>query len=265
MREANIMVACGDKGVGKTYTTTLEMQSYIQNGNKCLVYDVNFPKEVSYKDFKRVAISDIGKLKNTEIRRVVPVLKNGRVLRREERKTLFFKILNTYRNGLVVLEDINKYIKSFSDPKIIEIITTNRHSNLDIIIHLQSLGAIYQDLWRNIGLVRFHYQSDEIDAYKYRIPNFQMMKIVELLVGQQYFAGNKRYYLYCDIQNHKIKGKVSAKNLETACRKYLLLQRKELKDICLLQNWKLTDTHFAESLKKATKWFIDHRAKRYFS
>ena len=43
---------------------------------------------------------------------------------------------------------------------------TNRHSNLDIVLHFQSIGRVGTKIWQNINWIRFHKNTDSVDRHK---------------------------------------------------------------------------------------------------
>lgn len=231
--ECFITIATGAPGHGKTKRTTDEIKMYVLNdvkhnraGRKVLIFDINN----EYGEFKTVKYdvtdpNDNGKyfslLKNSEIRRVTPFAPpDGRPMDFDEKLKTIGDIMANYRNGLVVIEDINKYaIGIHTMKKVISFLCSNRHAGLDIIIHVQSLSAVEPRMWQNARMIRFHYQTDKIDRYEQRIPNFELMKIAQIIVTNEYYKGNKYFFLYVDIQANKIIG-VNKKQFLEACKEY---------------------------------------------
>ena len=65
------MVVTGQKGVGKTYTSTQDILPYMQGGRKVLIYDAN----MEYEQYKAIGLDDLRKFtmqKRIECRRVLP-------------------------------------------------------------------------------------------------------------------------------------------------------------------------------------------------
>ena len=131
------------------------------------------------------------------------------------------KILHYYRGGLLVLEDINRYLIDTKTSEIIGTMATNRHRDLDIYIHLQSLAPVTTRMWQNCQIVRYHRQTDNIARYQNRIPNAELYYIAEKLVNQQYLK-NKRFYCYVNNEYNKISGKFSIRDFQKACYGYVL-------------------------------------------
>ena len=101
---------------------------------------------------------------------------------------------------------------------------TNRHSNLDIVLHFQSIGRVGTKIWQNINWIRFHKNTDSVDRHKKKFEDkWEAFKICEILVNKQYFAGNKYIYLTYDTDTETIKGNYSPKMMNEAIDEYLAL------------------------------------------
>ena len=207
---------------------------------KVLIFDANgeYSNDEIQKNFrfrtKVLALKDIedwSKQSRVEVRRVLPVDANGNELGTEKYPEILAVILHYYRGGMLILEDINKYLTETRDAKIIGALTTNRHRDLDIYIHLQSLAPLTTRMWQNANVVRFHYQMDDIDRYKARIPNYELFKIAQLMVNEKYYSGQERFFCYVMNQLNKIKGAFSKKDFIVACRQYLEIHPAKVKSI----------------------------------
>lgn len=246
MREPQLIIATGTKGVGKTYRTCMEIQRYItpdiqsqKPARKVLIFDANGEytnEELAKNGFRfrtqTLALRDIedwSKQKRIEVRRILPVDADGNSIGIEKYPEILKAILHYFKGGMLILEDINKYLTETRDASIVGALTTNRHKDLDIYIHLQSLAPLTTRMWQNANVVRFHYQMDAIDRYRARIPNYELFKIAQMMVDDIYFRdGTKeerkkyeRFYCYVLNQTNKICGDFSVKDFVIACRKYL--------------------------------------------
>ena len=115
-REPILMCATGKKGVGKTYQTEKLINDYIKpnrgtgkKGRKVLIYDIN----MEYTRYKVIGLKDIKKFSRQnkiEIRRVLPINEDGSVATLVEMVDILNTIIQTFRGGLLVLEDINRYM-----------------------------------------------------------------------------------------------------------------------------------------------------------
>lgn len=217
-REPKLGVAIGRKGCGKTYTTNKMVKQYVLGnpskgvaGRRVLVLDVND----EYEDIRALKVSDIMRFSahpTIEARRIRPFNENGvRMTLREIQETLF-KILTDFRGGLLLIEDINRYVSDNLPNDLVGAICTNRHSNLDIILHFQSVGRISPKIWQNINWLRFHKITDAVLRHRDKFEDkFEMLQLVENYINKEYNEGNKRIYLYIDIDDEKIKGVDRAK------------------------------------------------------
>ena len=167
-REPILMCATGKKGVGKTYTTMNLIKSYIKGNKKTgkkarkvLIYDIN----MEYTDFKAISVKDIPNFtrqSKIEVRRVLPILDNGKMATLSDMLVILNQIIENFRGGMLILEDINRYLIASKTTDVIGLLATNRHRDLDIICHFQSLSALDPRMWQNTTFVRFHYQSDDV-------------------------------------------------------------------------------------------------------
>ena len=134
------------------------------------------------------------------------------------------EILETYRGGLLLIEDLNKYVGDHLPKDLIGAICTNRHSSTDIILHFQSIGRISPKVWQNINFLRFHKNTDSVDRHKQKFEDkFEAFKICEILVNKQFFAGNIRFFITFDCDSEKIYGSFSKKMIEEAIDDYIAL------------------------------------------
>ena len=135
-----------------------------------------------------------------------------------------WQVLQDYRGGLLLIEDINKYVGDYLPNDLVGAICTNRHSNLDIILHFQSIGRVGTKIWQNINWLRFHKNTDGVDRHKKKFEDkWEAFKICEILVNRQYFSGNKYFYLTYDTDTEKIKGNYSPKMMNEAIDEYIAL------------------------------------------
>jgi len=226
-REPQLIVVTGRKGVGKTYTSTRIIDNYVKDnpatgkkGRRVLIYDVNNEystvKTINPRDIIRYTLHP-----HIDIRRIRPVNDDGTPLGIDEMNVLLFKILSEFKGGLLLLEDINRYLIDTRTAEIIGAIATNRQRDLDIICHLQSLSAMTTRMWQNCSVVRFHFQMDDIYRYKGRIPNYEMFKIAQFLVNHKYHNVDKRFFCYVDQEENAIKGNFTEVDFKLATEDYL--------------------------------------------
>ena len=174
-----------------------------------------------------------------------------------------WEVLRDYRGGLLLIEDINKYVGDYLPNDLVGAICTNRHSNLDIILHFQSIGRVGTKIWQNFNWLRFHKNSDSVDRHKKKFEDkWEAFKIAEILVNRQYFGGNKYFYITYDGDNEKIRGNYSPKMLSEAIDEYIALNyTKKVKPLLNQRDNKGKKKHTPQS---ATK-FIKNQLKKMYS
>ena len=196
-RQPMLIVTCGETGVGKTYRNLLEISRYMkgdastnQKGRKVLAFDVN---DDDYPQFKTVSLKAIHKLKTANVRRVRPITASGKTMSLTEKRDVVELMVNRFKDGLLVLEDLDKYMAGAKGQSIIGLLTTNRHNGLDIMISHQSIAKITTTEWQNCTLLRIHKQVDDPSRYRERIPNYFLVCIASYIVNEQYELANDLY------------------------------------------------------------------------
>lgn len=243
-REAGMMAITGIQGVGKTYLNMHIIKEYVKDkfynkvrGRKCLIMDTNgeYTKEQFKKndidgvDPKTIAVKDIPAWCRTdggECRRIDA--KNCSI---DEKIAIVEFIIAQYRNGMFVLEDINTYILSMTHMKaIVGGLVNLRHRAVDVLISYQSARPIEPRIWQNSRWVRMHYQADNVNDIKGKLPNPTMYKIAQIIVNNRYFNGDKRFYVYIHNFANKIEGAFTKIEFKSACGQYLSSNKKYIKE-----------------------------------
>lgn len=231
-REPQLGVVVGKKGVGKTHKTKEVIQQYILGGpnikpRRALILDVND----EFTGIKSIALKDIALFSahpKIEARRVRPFLPNGKKMTIDEISQTLFVILEKFRGGLLLIEDINKYTSDNMPNDLIGAICTNRHADMDIIIHYQSIGRISPKVWQNLNWIRFHQNTDSVDRHKLKFEDkFDVLKLTEILVNNA-CKKDKRYYVYVNVDEMKIKGSFPRKIAEETVMEYVQINYSKL-------------------------------------
>lgn len=228
MREPKLGVAVGKKGVGKTFITTKMINSYVKGNalkgvkpRRALVLDVN-DEFVEYKALRLKDVKRFSAHPKIEARRIRPFNDDGVRMTLKEIQDALFTILNDYRGGLLLIEDINRYISDHLPNDLVGAICTNRHTDTDIIMHFQSIGRITSKIWQNINWLRFHKNTDSVDRHIKKFEDkFEYLKISEIMINSQYYNGNPRFFLFVDIDAEKIQGDFDKKLLNKAIDDYI--------------------------------------------
>lgn len=235
-RIAKLGVAFGKKGVGKTWTTWKMIEQYV-TGNpaqnikprRALILDVND----EYTWVRAISINDVSKFSNSkiiEVRRVRAFNeRTGQPMTLKEIASALFYILQYYRRGLLLIEDINVYISDNLPNDLIGAICRNRHTELDIILHYQSIGRLATKVWQNVNWLRFHKITDNVDRHIKKFEDkYEYLRITELIVNNKYREGDKRFYVYIDIDEEKLHGRFSKDDFVKACEEYISLNEKSM-------------------------------------
>lgn len=237
-REPMVMISCGKKGVGKTVATIEMIYRYISGNNlkgvpprKALIFDVNdefanFWYHGDFHSIKALAIKDILRFSvhpKIEVRRIRPFWDNGTKMSIDDMAEVLGIILENYRNGLLLVEDINKYTNDTLKGDLVGSLATVRHIGIDLIAHYQSVGrAANPKLLGNTKIIRLHKTNDSVARHKNKFEDrTEIMQIAESIVERKFNEGDKRFYLYVDIDESKIHGKIDKKDIEYAIQEYI--------------------------------------------
>jgi hypothetical protein len=261
-REPKLGVAVGRKGCGKTYTTNKMIRQYIQGnpnkgipGRRALILDVND----EFEDIRALKLSDVMRFSahpKIEARRIRPFHDSGVRMTITEIQETLFKILNDYRGGLLLIEDVNRYVSDYLPNDLVGAICTNRHTDTDIILHFQSVGRVSPKIWQNLNWIRFHKNTDSVDKHRNKFEDkYEMLKLVENYVNNEYHNhDNHRFFCYVDIDDEKIKG-LDKKKFESVVEQYISENYKKLISPMLQKRdlGKGTKVHTSESAVKYHK------------
>ena len=233
MREPKLGVAVGKKGIGKSFTTEQLLADYVKGGKgvkprRVLILDVND----EYEYVKAMSINDIALFSlhpKIEVRRIRPYNQDGSKMGLREIADVLFTCLEHFRGGLLLIEDINKYVSDYLPNDLVGAICTNRHADLDIIMHFQSIGRVTPKIWQNLNWIRFHKNSDSVDRHQKKFQDkYDYLKLAEIMVNEEYFKGNKYFYLYVDLDDEVILGEYEPIMLKQAIDEYVSLNYNKL-------------------------------------
>ena len=235
-REAQLGIACGEKGSGKTYYTikkhilnTLSGKNGQYKPKKVLIFDINNEygavkvdhKNPSFPEIKAIDVDDIDrwiKQPTIEARRVSCMKPkkadgtSGGKMKNQELQETLSKILDSYRNGLLIVEDLTNYVSDSLPSDLIGAIVTQRHVSVDVIIHFQSISkTAHPQLWANANWIRFHCTGDTVKkaAKKLEGTDLTPLFIAEKMIQAQVKAGNRQNF--CVFYHKNTKGKLVGK------------------------------------------------------
>jgi hypothetical protein len=212
-REPKLGVAVGKKGIGKSYVTERLLVNYVKGSTgqsvkprRVLIIDVND----EYESVKAISTTDVALFTmhpKIEVRRIRPYNRDGSKMTLRDIADVLYTCLEHFKGGLLLIEDINKYVSDYLPNDVVGAICTNRHSDLDIIMHFQSIGRVTPKIWQNLNWIRFHKNSDSVDRHQKKFQDkYDYLKIAEIMINNKYFEGDKYFYLYVDLDEEKILG-----------------------------------------------------------
>lgn len=228
LREPLLGCAIGKKGIGKTFTTLQTIYRYVQGtptvpGRKFLIFDVND----EFSEFKSISVKDVPRYasqRTPEIRRVRIWKENGKgKMTLDEMADALYYILDNYRGGGMLIEDISKYTGDSYSRDIIGAICTQRHMDCDIIMHFQTVGKIaHPKIWGNLNYIRMHKCTDTVRRHETKFAGeVEHLKICESLVDKRYREGDIRFSCYLDLDRLKIRGQFTREQFQEAILEYI--------------------------------------------
>ncbi len=238
-RQPILTAVVGKKGVGKTFKTLQILHQYVQgsvNGStfqarRVLILDVNDEFEtVKSIDLENVAWFSFHQ--KVDIRRVRPYKANGKKMSLDEVSAALSFILENFKFGLLLVEDINKYVSDSIGKDLLGGIVTLRHYDCDIIMHFQTIGKVGNPkILGNLNILRMHKTGDTVDRHVTKFEDkYEIIKIAETIVGYKYrgteldgkfIEPNARFFLYVNFDTEKITGEFNRREAERAVREYL--------------------------------------------
>jgi len=101
-------------------------------------------------------------------------------------------------------------------------IATNRHRDLDIILHYQGIGRVGTKVWQNINWLRFHKITENVSKHQKKFEDkYELLRIAELMVNARYYNGDERFYQYVDCENMCLMGSVDDKLFDEAVTTFI--------------------------------------------
>ena len=252
-RQPMMMLVGGETGVGKTYRNKQEIKHYMMDnlvmgkkGRKVLAFDTN---DDDYPQFRTVSPNHLKALTKVSSRRIRPFNTDGSPMDNDEKKEVITKIMKHYKNGLVVLDDIDHYMTGAKGQSMIGALCTVRHKGIDIVLTHQSVAKITTSEWQNCTWLRLHHQVDDVTRYRERIPKYQMVRIGQLIVDEQYelcsnafaegkiteqeYKIQKSFFVYVNMREQRVKGCSRAAFIR-ACKKFI--DQEESRKVKMLLN-----------------------------
>lgn len=232
-REPQLGCVIGRKGVGKTQTTIKYLRQYVRGDEntpprKVVIFDNNneFSDKLKYPDVREISLGDIELFSmhpKIEIRRVAPFIPNSNEeMTPDQKRRAVLYILSHFRNGLVLLEDINAYIDDHVPGDAVGKILAQRHKGIDLILHYQSIGRVQKKIWPHINWLRFHKTNDSVVTNSNKFDDkYECFQIAENIINHQHDIGNIYFYLFINNDYEKIYADVSKEYRDKAIMDFI--------------------------------------------
>jgi hypothetical protein len=273
-REPMMVVAIGFMGVGKTWTTNETVNEYIKNGpdgwrgRPVLAFDPNV--EETYHDFKALDFDvteknefkraeQVSNIKVPGRYRILPYKKNKQPMTTSEMVITAITICKFYRNGMLILEDINKYTGYSYKQDLVGMFMGLRHLGVDLIIHFQNLRAVPTRIWQNMTYLRWHKQSDPIFKIRDRISDYDLFAIAEQIVNLKYQT-DEHYYLWLNNLKKRLEG-VPLEDFKMGATNYLLDNPNII--YRLMKEITIDGAKKYKNSNEAINGFVEQKAKQY--
>ena len=225
-RHPMLFIVCGETGVGKTFRNRLVINRYLKEHTKggkkprkVLVFDTN---DHDYPTFQTVDPKYLHRLRAIKPRRIRPINPDGSPMNQTQKKDVVVQMLKHFREGLLVLDDIDNYMSGEKGRDMISALCTLRHKNVDLLLTHQSLSKITRTEWENCTYLRLHHQVDDVTYYRRRVPKYPIVRVAQLIVDQQYqiafeqfsngsineatFKRLQGYFVYVNMRTQRIYG-----------------------------------------------------------
>lgn len=226
-RYAEMEVVVGRRKTGKTGKTLRKLYKAVQNGRKVLIFDATdeysnyiFQEGQPAHSIKPIFIRDIPRFtvqSKAEIVRIRPFHDNGDVMSNDDLQKTLYIILKTYRNGILLAEDVNVYISDNAPNDIMGKMATLRQAGVDLILHYQLVQkAANPKILGMLNYIRMHKTNDQVARFADRfLDKTEILSIAENIVNRRYSWGmangvkNEKgqfFSVTVDLFYHKIRG-----------------------------------------------------------
>jgi len=277
-RQPYVMLVFGTKGVGKTHATlNFELKNYIKNigeqqARPVIILDV----QGEFSQFKAIKydvtntnrtdrvknIVKINTLKRANIYRILAKHSNNIIYSKNEILQACYDIVMFFKNGLFLMEDINRYMTSNIPDEFYSTLISVRHLGLDLIMHYQKVSDPPPRIVGNANYIRLHKTGDSVlkKSTSEKFTNPELMRVAEIMINEQYIQGNIYEFIYIDNLGSKLLN-VDRERFREAMRTYLYENHRE---VSLLMRRK--DEHGKSLFKTendAINYLIKHREVMY--
>jgi len=248
-REPKLTIAPGERGIGKTHTTTQIMYK-IANGNrekgimprKVLIFDI----QNEFSKIKTLPLAYVPMYAihpTVDIRRISVFKDSGRPMNSSEMMKALMHITSNYSNGFLLIEDMNKYISDSFPKDLVGSIISLRHVGVDVYMHVQSkTKTAHPKLYPNTNYIRLHKTGDffaDNPSFSKYVADAELLTIAELLVEQENAKRPKDqqyFYLYINKDYKEIEGQFTKAQFIQALETYISINESKIINPLLRRN-----------------------------
>jgi hypothetical protein len=113
-----------------------------------------------------------------------------------------------------------------------------------------------------MNIMRFHKNVESVERHKMKFPDkYEMMRIAEIIVNNEYHKGNNRFFAYVDMDEEKIRGDMSNEIIEAGILQYVYEKNSEIIKPYLFQKENGKKKYNQET---ATKEVCERLKRQYF-
>ena len=287
----------GGVGIGKTFNNVLAAKIYAKDnpqtgkkGRKVLI--LNFQNEDGYAKFKTLppthdAIIKFVNQKTIEIRQITSIDSDGRPMPMPRKVEVMKMVLNNFRNGLVIFDDVDGYAAygASSDKDLVGLLMGLRHRGCHTLFAHQAWRKMGVAEVENLRFIRLHKANDNplsLPADKLHTLDKHMCMIAHYAVEAQFELANrlyeegklkheqwiaaKSYHIYIDRAKRRL-FPIHEKNFELAVRRYCSRDKKvlveEISEMIFEDAINPSQKNKPETRAKAIKRLIDKFKKMY--
>jgi len=237
-RDPKLIIATGCKGVGKSYYTLRDLLTKYINKRRILIFDVNdeygdYELEGQKINLKRLALTDIPRFSThptIEARRVVRLNPDGSLMDDKETEQALIYTMQNFRNGCLVVEDLNTVFGDALPQKVSGLFCNNRQRRADLYLHLQSCGRVLPKMLQNCNVLRIHRQLDLMSDSEQKLGGeYEMFQIAYTIVYNKYFNGDERNCIFVNRDTQKIMGDYTKAQILDSIDEYLSINQKAMR------------------------------------
>jgi len=294
---AKIMTVVGGQGGGKSYATIQMAKMYVEKRQMPVIF-IDTKDEPDFRQFTTIYYNPgtllkgnvwdktrleraAGKLvtikgkkyqngiisaNKAHIYRLLCEHEDGSPFNKAEIVEMVLTISENYRNGLLVLEEMNSYFRGYLPNEFFAFFTNVRKQGVDLVLHFQALGNVYPDIWGNTKIMRLHSTLDSIAEPYLRqkaATKYAFIQIAENIIrsysertadarnelvgvrGQNNInrvlrkykvkIGEVFFFMYIDFEKRKLLGEYTQRDFNLATQTFLWQNPREITDLMRIE------------------------------